>query len=114
VTTTFFQGKLDNQLAIEVEYCLMANRWVTKSLALLFLVFTLSLSFHHHQHTLIDSNCPVCVFSLHSSNSVPESNYEVSAPAYGILSVLIEDQVVLPLTHQNIYPIRSPPDSIQS
>jgi hypothetical protein len=87
----------------------MANRWVIKSLVLLFLVFTLSLSFHHHEHTLIDSNCPLCVFSLHSSNSVPQSNYQVSAPASVIISVLIEDQVILPFAHQIIYPIRSPP-----
>jgi hypothetical protein len=92
----------------------MANRWVIKSFVLLFLIFTLSLSFHYHHHTLIDPNCRLCVFSLHSSNSVPQTNYEISAPTYRILSVLIEDQVILPFAHQNICPIRSPPDSIQS
>ena len=88
----------------------MMNRGAIKPFILLFLVFTLSLSFHHHDHTLINSNCHLCVFSLYSSNSIPQSNYEVPPPAYVILRLLLEEQGILPFAHQSINSIRAPPE----
>jgi hypothetical protein len=85
------------------------NRWLIRLFIILFLFFHLALSFHHHNHHFVQPTCSLCQFISSSSNFIPENDHEFLAPVYETGYAVIEDQVIHPFLHRNLFLNRSPP-----